>query len=47
MGLFDDIINEIKTVYSGSSDKSEKIELVITNYKPVFERQVTMFNKEG
>ena len=40
-------INEIKTVYSGSSDKSEKIELVITNYKPVFERQVTMFNKEG
>jgi DNA adenine methylase len=40
-------VNEIKTVYAGSSDKTEKIELVITNYEPVIESQVDLFNKEG
>ena len=46
--LFKDyFVNEIKTVYSGSADKKERIELVITNYEPMSSHQTTIFNEEG
>jgi len=37
------IINEIKCIYAGTQDKKERIELVITNYKPPIYIQSTMF----
>jgi len=40
-------VNEIKTVYSGASDKKERVELVITNYEPMSSHQTTIFNEKG
>ena len=40
-------VNEIKTKYSGSPDKKERIELVITNYEPTSSHQTTIFSQEG
>ena len=37
------MINEIKCVYAGSSDKKERIELVITNYEPPKYEQTKIF----
>jgi len=37
------IINEIKCVYAGTSDKKERTELVITNYQPPIYVQSTIF----
>ena len=37
------IINEVKCIYAGSKDKKEKIELIITNYKPPIYTQSTIF----
>ncbi len=46
--LFKDYnVNEIKTKYSGSPDKKERIELVITNYEPTSSHQTTIFSQEG
>ena len=46
--LFKDYnVNEIKTKYSGAADKKERIELVITNYKPILSDQITIFSQKG
>ena len=37
------IINEIKCIYAGASDKKERTELVITNYEPPIYKQTTIF----